>query len=609
MCGIWFSNGFEFTDRNIDLVRHRGPDGIQIKRFSDRDDGPVAAHARLAVVDLDHRSDQPMSDPSKRFWLNYNGQIYNYVELREELETLGHRFLTSGDTEVVLQSYLQWGSDCLAHLQGMFAFVIFDKETNQVFAARDRFGIKPLYISRSHGKIAFASEIKQFTALPSFRFAANKRRALDYLATGLSDHSEETMFQNVISMPAAHFATFDLAKPQDAKFRRWYRFQTKADSYRDLNEAFEDLSQLWRRTIELHLRSDVPIGGCLSAGIDSSCIAATVSKYRMNLISEPHFITAASAETGVDEGKDAGEFARALGVDQSCVLPTLEQLHHQFDRLVWLQDEPFGSTSIFSQSRIFSEARDQGLKVMLDGQGADEIAGGYYVFFGRHLLHLFREARLPEAIATMKYRSNSLNISAVSQLIAAIAPQLPKSIWKRIQNNRLPNWVDHTHDNRRPSDFSEFRTHLIEKSMLPALLHWEDRNSMAFGIEARVPYLHHPIAEFFQSLPTHLLYEQGKSKALIRRLGKSMLDHPVFHSDRKLGFTTPEEKWLRQLAMMDLEPDFSELGDFLGPELKHNRLEAQWNAMKTGSPDVDQTGLFRALCLSRWMKVFGTGVP
>ncbi|HOV68299.1 MAG TPA: asparagine synthase (glutamine-hydrolyzing), partial [Methanoregulaceae archaeon] len=396
MCGIsvivYTGNGLFMLDSSLQAmnaaIRHRGPDDEGFALFCDdgepvlfggadtpenvltttfpyspkvRDGAPVQGpvrvalgHRRLSILDLSPAGHQPMCTPDRRYWIVYNGEVYNYRELRTELEGAGHTFRTGTDTEVILHAYVAWGRDCMERFNGMFAFVLYDRETRTIFAARDRFGVKPLYYWRSpDGFIAFASEIKQFTVLPGWEARLNHQRAFDYLAYSLLDHTNETMFAGVLQLRGGEAVEFGVdTVPDPLPVYRWYKYTFEPDrSRREYEEACARFRELFTDSVRLRLRADVPLGSCLSGGLDSSSIVCVVNDLLM-AAGKKEVQRTFSATSDVKQF-DESEFIRAVveerEIEAHYVCPSIDDLLGELDRIIWHQDEPFGSTSIYAQ--------------------------------------------------------------------------------------------------------------------------------------------------------------------------------------------------------------------------------------------------------------------
>lgn len=529
-------------------------------------------HRRLSIVDLSPRGHQPMSYSEKRYWITYNGEVYNHVELRTELESLGHRFSSHTDTEILLASYAQWGAQCLNRLNGMWAFAIFDQVESTIFMARDRFGVKPLYYWVSpKGIFAFASEIKQFERLPGWRAEINRQRTYDFLVFGLTDHTRDTLFNGVFQLRPGHCMTIDvgrlraLSPNSEHTSQAWYVLRPIpfSGTFEDACEAFK---QTFIDSVRLRLRADVPVGSCLSGGLDSSSIVCVMNK--LLAMQDSHTIqktfSACSDIEQYNERKWIEIVLKKTGVDAHYVYPSLESLFGESQRITWHQDEPFASTSIYAQWKVFELASRFDLKVMLDGQGADEQLAGYHGFFGARLAGLLKELRwlelTREALAMKRYHAYSLLTSA-KFLSNHMLPHRIADVLKKNSGHThaKPTWLNlkalcvDPIDPKYTTGAREGNLTLLSISQLTAsglqmLLHYEDRNSMAHSIESRVPFLDFRLVELVIGFPDEFKLARGMTKRVLRYAMSGILPEAIANRVDKLGFVTPEEVWLRKLA-------------------------------------------------------------
>jgi len=607
MCGILALIARDGIDAGVlaaatAAVRHRGPDdegyvlladgadpvefggeknltGLNAARLSNLARGATApsgqwqaalSHRRLSIIDLSAAGHQPMCTPDRLIWLTYNGEIYNYLELREELRQFGFKFTSDSDTEVILAAYRAWGPVCLERLNGMFAFALVDRAARRVFAARDRFGVKPLYywVSPS-GLLAFASEIKQFALIPGWRAALNGQRTYDFLNWGLFDHTDETLFDGVFQLRGGEAATIELGSGPFAPGRRlptsrWYTLRPGQFSG-SLEDAGAEFRRLFTDSVRLRLRADVAVGSCLSGGLDSSsivCVANDLLRQSGSAARQKTF-TAEAVIKEFDERDFADEVVRATGVDGHYVEPTYEGLFDLLGRITWHQDEPFGSTSVYAQWHVFRIAAECGVKVMLDGQGADEQLAGYHGFFspqfgallrGMHWCTLSREV-----LAARATHGYSL-AWGLQQLLNNVLPEVLRQplrglIGRSSARARLldlerlgaverdPFLAMGSVKARTVQDMSRAQ---LTAASLPMLLHWEDRNSMAHSVEARVPFLDYRLVEFALGLPDAHKIKGGLTKRVLREAMAGIVPERVRTRTDKLGFVTPEEQWLRR---------------------------------------------------------------
>jgi asparagine synthase (glutamine-hydrolysing) len=624
--------GFAPDPARIDIVAHRGPDGRGWRVF-ESPAGPVAlGHRRLAIIDTSDAGLQPMADVSGRFHMVFNGEIYNYLELRDELRRQGEVFTTESDSEVLLRAYMVWKEGCLARLRGMFAFLIFDDREKRLFAARDRYGIKPLYLFQGPRGLALASEIKQLLGLPGLSGRMNVARVHDFLASGISDHTAETMFDGVLQIRGGESITIDAgtATPQ-AVIKRWYPLDV-GDLTLSEGEAAERFGELLRESVRLHLRSDVPVGSCLSGGLDSSAIVCLMSEMlgSRNGGSKVNTISACYAEKSVDEKPFMDDVVAYARTEPHFVFPRADDVFQRASDITWHQDEPFGSTSIFAQWCVFEEAHRVGLKVMLDGQGADEQLAGYHGSFFYYLSDLARRGRIAMLLRTMMERRRYHGVDMRQQLHSYLAPVLPSPL-KRLLRPASPlahpqrDWLgtELIRASGNPEgalslasasqglpQVTDLRTLCITltfASNLQMLLHWEDRNSMAHSIEARVPFLDHPLVEFDLALGNDHKIVGGDTKRVLRKGMRGVLPESVRERRDKLGFATPEEVWFRG-PLRELIADGVEatLGRY--PELmRADETRALMKDMLENGRPVDFT-LWRIVNLGIWGERLGVSL-
>jgi asparagine synthase (glutamine-hydrolysing) len=531
-------------------------------------------HRRLSIVDLSPMGHQPMCSLDGRHWIVFNGEIYNYLDLRKELEALGIGFVSHSDTEVLIAAFREWGVGCLSRLNGMFAFLIYDTQTQSVFAARDRFGVKPLYYRISKDCISFSSEIKQFTVLPDWQAEMNRQRVYDFLNWGIIDHTDETLFNGVYQVRAGFALELDLkpyssglaAYKQGEKLHSFPWYVVKGSGFEG---SFEEASQEFYvhlvESVALRLRSDVPIGSCLSGGLDSSsivCIANALLRTQKSLVPQMTF-SACSDIKRFDERKWIDVVVEATGVDAYFVTPRLNSLFDELPIVTWHQDEPFGSSSIYAQWNVFRLASIQHIKVMLDGQGADEYLAGYHSFFGPHLHSLFRTLQwhlLIKEIGAMR-RIHGYSYKAIAEHFANSAfPEWIKDKLRLVVKRTVarPNWINieklgcnpvnpfNTNSQGESDSVRSLSIAQLTSSNLQMLLHWEDRNSMAHSIESRVPFLDYRLVEFTLGLPDTYKIFGGRTKRILRRGLVNILPEAITNRMDKLGFVTPEEEWIRR---------------------------------------------------------------
>lgn len=532
--------------RMIDVQKHRGPDGQGFSKF----EHAVLGHCRLAIVDLTDTGHQPMPDRERRYWITFNGEIYNHIELAEELRQLGHTFRGRCDTEVLLTAFREWGTACLDRLRGMFAFAIWDSHQQTLFAARDRLGIKPFhYCVRDGGKtLAFASELKALLEFVPQR-RVNARLAGEFLAWNLLDHApSETMLEDIWRLPAGHWLEWRAAT--GVSIRRYWEL-TVTERIHSSPPERERLAAEFRRrfseTIDLHLRSDVPVGSCLSGGLDSSAIVCAVAgQLKARRIDRPDWqqtFSACFVEPALDERPYMRAVADATGTSNHQVFPEGRRLSQEIDTWLWHQEEPVGGFGVYSQYCVARLAHEHGIKVLQDGQGADEQLLGYRKFIIAYVLQLLQSGHYMRAALEASCFSASRDLLATSSL-AEGKRYLTRSVG---DNGCLwPGGAPERPAGLRLSPPLGRRIQAdLESFSLPVLLRFEDRNTMAFGLEARVPFVDHLFVEWMAELPADVRLRGGWTKRILRDALADLLPPAIRKRKSKLGFDTPDAAWLQ----------------------------------------------------------------
>lgn len=591
MCGILaIINSKEHRYRSQDLIsacniiRHRGPDDEGFLTWSDNEDVQVWAgqdtatstrqhwqyealspdkdfrvgfgHRRLSIVDLSPTGHQPMTFKEAGLTITFNGEVYNYLEVRDELKKLGHTFVTQSDTEVILHAWAEWGAECLQKLNGMFVFIILDYKKNRLYAVRDRFGVKPLYYyNDDSGVIVLASEIKQIRTLKGFKTSLNEKIAKQFLATGAVDHNNHTFDTQVNYVAPGHYMYVDLSKDRrQPQLVQWYELKPKKWTG-SWDEAVTQFRSILTDAIRLRLRADVTVGSCLSGGLDSSsivCITADLMKQKDFVGLET--VTACFDESKYDEWKFAEEVIKQTQAHPHRVFPSFKQLEEDFDSFLWHQDDPTGSTSQFSQWSVFKRTHEAGLKVMVDGQGADEQLAGYGgndIPFYSGLLKKGAFGAYWDEMRHYKKQHGALPysflIGSAQVAFDTVAQLLPKKL--RINNPANPDWVTGEEDLKLNGtiarDLKENLLRQVLREPLPALLRYEDRNSMAWSVESRTPFMDYRLFEFTLGLPERFVYKNGVRKTILREAMKGIIPDAIYNRRDKMGFVTPEETWLK----------------------------------------------------------------
>jgi asparagine synthase (glutamine-hydrolysing) len=613
ICGIVRLGAPPETETVAGMARaldHRGPDGEGA--FSDT--GVALGFRRLAIIDLSDAGMQPFASEDGRLRLLHNGEVYNYRELRRELEPKGHRFRSATDTEVILAAYREWGDACVERFNGMWAIAIWDADRRRLFCSRDRFGVKPFYYRRDGERFVFASELKAFAADPETRLEPNPVAVREFLEQSYMDHTEETFFAGIRKLPPAHSLVFD---DQGLRLTQYWRLEPRAEPDGDPAEA---MRELFLDSVRLRLRSDVPLGTALSGGLDSSSVAVAVdlllrteSDNARPVGERQRTFTAYFEDAGFDERPFAEAVVERIKADPHWVSFSAADLVSNLPAIVRAQDEPFGSTSICASWYVMRAAGREGLKVMLDGQGGDEVLAGYRSHLGYHLADLLASGRVGELGAELR---SFRDLHGAKGLASVLVQPFATERIRRATRARAKGSSTLVHDDLRgvapprlPDGSvltSRLRRHqelLLTRRGLPELLRYEDRNSMAHSIEARVPFLDYRLVELLFALPSRELISAGKTKDVLRRALGDLLPPTVRERRDKLGFVTPEKRFMRE-ELGDVAEDafasrsFAERG-FVDAAAVRERLRRH----RAGQLDAGME-LWRALNLELWAREF-----
>lgn len=631
MCGIlggyWRAAPADLDTRlssGLETIAHRGPNdrGYEIHR-SERAT-VVLGQTRLSILDLSSGGHQPMLTEDGRFALTFNGEIYNYKEIREELAALGHAFRTASDTEVLLKAWVQWGEACLVRLIGMWALAIHDRRERTLTCVRDAFGIKPMFYAQEDGRLVFGSELPTVMALAGGNWSPNLQRGYDYLVHGRYDTTDETFIDGIHQLRPGWLIALDLDTGGVKHTRQWWTAPVARRSTLSFNDAAEALREAFLDSVRLHLRSDVPLGAALSGGIDSSAIVCAMRHvepdapiHTFSYIAEGSPL---SEEAWVDTVREhTGAFAHKIVAGP-------DDLARDLDTIIRAQGEPFGSTSIYAQYRVYQLAREKGITVTLDGQGADELLAGYEGYPGQRMLSLLETpgegvlaaARFAGRWGAWPGRSQTrawmyLGRSVLPDTAYAAA----RSLMGRGSN---PDWLNSDlltdagvvmREPRatRSSDAKGRRViedlaHSLQISGLPHLLRHGDRNSMRFSLESRVPFLTTPMADLVLSLPeNYLISPSGETKSVFRAAMRGIVPDTILDRRDKIGFATPEHEWFLKLADQSREwlQDAEQV-----PILRREPLLKAFDAVIAGRAPFSWQA-WRWINYVRWCRVFNLG--
>ena len=632
MCGVagYLSPGHGLSQARFDLsaalvsLEHRGPDGSG-SWFGPVSRGEVGlGHTRLSIIDLSEDSAQPMVSGDGNLVLIFNGEIYNYLELKDLLEKEGCRFESHGDSEVLLQAWARYGKACLPMLKGMFAFALYDIRAQTLFLSRDRFGMKPLYFSLAGGLFRFASEPAVLARMVG-RAEINHQKAYEYLALGLYDTSQETFFNDVFALPPGK--TVEVRSKRDAVEvieERWHKTSPPEEIDVGLDEAAETVRELFLNSILLHLRSDVPIAVALSGGLDSTGIVGAVRHLQPDR--EIHSFSYVSPGFAKDESEWAALASAHLGTEHHSLTLSPSDAVEAFDASARSQGEPTGSSSILAQSAVYRRVSAAGFRVLLDGQGADELFAGYHGFIEFRLRTLLGKGDVAAALRLVhqwqaKRRGNNMR-DLIPSFAATYVPRRLAAAGSWLIGRRVtPPWIDPSQLAKSgvipgvpiiagypilPVEQPPFLQGHLGKSLfrgdLVRLLRHGDRSSMGSSVESRLPYLDADLVNYVQSLPESLLLSpRGETKNVLRHALHGIVPEEIAFRQDKIGFDTPEDSWSSGFQeMLEFSSDGLARFDWIdAPKL----LAQSTHGRKTFS--VSARLAWRALSLSRWALQLG----
>jgi asparagine synthase (glutamine-hydrolysing) len=608
MCGIAgfiddkITDGDKMLSVMLENIAHRGPDA----RHTFVKNNVYLGHNRLSIIDLSHDADQPMQH--EHLTIVYNGEIYNYLELKSELEKSGAHFRTRSDTEVILHAYHQWGKDCVNRFMGMWAFAIWDELNEELFCSRDRFGIKPFYYLHQSGAFYFGSEYKALKPCPLFSNDINTMQVSRGLQMGWTSYHDETYFSKLKALPAAHNLLFN-PKSGELKIFRYWNIQTGHYLNLTAEEKKERFFQLFNESVKLHMRSDVAVGSCLSGGLDSSAIVSMVQHQQPKL---PY-----STFSIYYEGKgdvDERPFVKAVcdkfpSLQPHYFTPSEENIREHFHHALYHADVPATGSSFISQYFLMKLIAENNIKVVLDGQGADEYLAGYNHTAYRMVADLISAFRIGKAISLTGSLAKNQQLSVTKTLA-----HFGKSILSLLKNEEQLYTLEYHHyfpflsnESGTPFELGEvegnctdnFLYHLMFTTSLPTLLQYEDRNSMAFSVESRVPFLDHRLVEFAFKLRNEDKANGIYTKWVMRQALQEVMPEAIVKRKDKKGFVTPGEvKWLRGTLSQLTDADFSKL-DFLN----NKKIKTLMDEYRKGN-NQHAVLIWRLCTLAYWQKNF-----
>jgi len=525
-----------------DKMSHRGPDAEGF--FVNKNIG--FGHRRLSIIDTSQSANQPFC-LGDQYVLVFNGAIYNYIELKDELIKKGYHFKTDSDTEVLITAYDCWGEECVGKFNGMWAFAIFDRKKNKIFCSRDRFGIKPFYYFTNKNKFIFASEIKPILEIEKIE-KISMQVLLQYLIANKSEQSNETFFDGILKLPPSHNLVYnltdnkiDIYKYYDVQFRKEINDLSLEESISIFEKEFE-------KSINLRLRSDVKIGTALSGGLDSAYVASIINKVnegpqkKLNIVA----ITVGSIDKKIDESELSDITTRSLGIKHDIIVPEIDEFKDTFEEVIFKHEEPFGGISIYMQKFLMKEANKLGVKVLLDGQGADEILLGY----NKYVIAYLKDIDIIKKLRLISKIKNQYNISVFKllQLYLFFSSSHIRKLWIRKNSFFLKNkYVKYLNFNvgleKSYGNIFNLQKDEILRDQLPELLKWEDKNSMSYSIESRLPFLDYNLVEVCLSINNQYKVKNGWSKYILRKNLEKYLPDKITYNKKKIGFDAPVKYW------------------------------------------------------------------
>lgn len=607
MCGIAgfidpnlsTENAQQVLSSMLQATHHRGPDYTGTWH-----DGDVhLGHNRLSIIDLNASANQPMH--YGQLSIVFNGEVYNYLEIKTELVGLGYHFTTQSDTEVILAAYKHWGTSCLQKFVGMWAFALWDHQTQTLFCARDRFGIKPFYYTQKGNRFYFGSEYKNLKESPLFSSDLNMNQVARGLQLGWVSFGDETYYSSIKQLPHAHYLTIQNGSVSIQRYWDITDFETNNDSQSTNQEAFYEL---FKQSIDLHMRSDVEVGACLSGGIDSSAIVSMLGKSYPTAPVKT-FTIYYTGDQSVDERPWANKVIEHYPqIENHTYSPSSDELSEVYLKTLFYADVPIAGSSPLSQYLVMKLAAKHGIKVVLDGQGSDEYLAGYMHSFYRLTGGLLKAGKLNQAWNALKHHQQQQQFG-----YGKMANAFSKSVLTALFNEQqlyafeYQNYFPHAlstpiktpfdlQTTPNASKLNSFLYQLTFASSLPSLLHYEDRNSMAFSIESRVPFLDHRLVEFAFAMQDENKIAIGQTKSILRKALQGILPEAIANRSDKKGFVTPGEvKWLRgELKWLLHEPI---LVDWIQKPVIQKELAAFANG-----DNRNANWIWRLVTLNQWLK-------
>jgi asparagine synthase (glutamine-hydrolysing) len=544
ICGIVNFDGRDVEEHELRLMmqtmKHRGPndDGV----FKDGNTG--LGFVRLSILDLSPAGHQPMLSQDGRYALVFNGEVYNYIELKQQLNSK-YSFRTKTDTEALLTSYMEWGEGCMDYFNGMFAFGVYDKQQKSLFIARDRFGVKPFYYYLDSNRFIFASEIQPILAVLPGKPRPNNQVIFDYLTFNRTDHTEETFFEGIKKLQHGH--SLKVGR-NGISIKRWYNLREKNQAPFNSPQEYQEL---FRDAVKLRLRADVPVGVCLSGGLDSSSITSLLIQEHPSTNQINTFSAVYGKSEYADESSFIDEYKSQLK-NMFYTYPSADTLFADMDKFIMAHGEPMPRTTPYAEYKVMELAKEH-VVVTLVGQGADEQLGGYHYFFGTHFKGLLRQFALLKLLSEMhSYYKNHQSTYGLKTFAYFLLPSFLKTYARVSEHGYIHKTFsgEYSGTNRIASelyDSDDLTDALYDhfEYKMEHLLKWGDRNSMWFSLESRFPFLDYRLVEKTLAMPADMIIKKGYTKHILREAMKGVLPERIRMRMDKKGFETPQDKWFR----------------------------------------------------------------
>lgn len=567
---------------------------------------------RLSIIDLSKKGHQPMCDHSGKFWIVFNGEIYNYLEIREELISQGYTFLTKSDTEVILAAYEHWGTDCLNHFNGMWAFAIWDGRTKTLFCARDRFGVKPFYYYWNGKQFIFGSEVKQMLVHNIDKTLDEQVIAKSFAISNFLENSGGTYFKHIKTLAHSHYI---LLKGNEMSIHRYYNLPVNEfeKSTLSFGEASESYLELFRDSVKLRMRSDVEVGSALSGGLDSSAIVMLAAGYTSKQFQTFSSYFTQAAE--YDERKWISLVVNKTMSNAHYISADPDVVRNEIEKIIWHHDVPLEGSSPVAQYYVMQLARENNVTVLLDGQGSDEISGGYNHAYYRYYADLLSQFKFGKFLhqypSYLKYNQKGSALAKIGKTAVVLA--FKESTLYRTEASRSfqpITGIDFKHPEMDEvtdlhcSRLSNFLYNQVMSTSIQTLLHYEDRNSMAHSIESRVPFLDYRLVEFVFSLPSEYKIKGQFGKYIHREALKKVVPVEIMDRKDKTGFLAPGENfWLRN-EWKDLTLTTFQSAEFKNRGIfDHNRINSEYQRYLQGD-NTNAKKLWQVLMMEFWFRRF-----